>query len=207
MCDITYVDDRCVCLEAESNAELLEIILRTLDSMQKIFTSHSLELNWKPLKTEYVLHLIGRRTKHAWKTIERFADQRVAAGLGAAEHVCHTPGGIKCNIAPCCKHVESMVDGVGGLECEFQAHIAAANRGFQLLAKKLVSAKCKNCKTKVQLYRTLVLSVLLCGCETWPEPTQSQRRGLEAFQMKSLRRLIGEPRVSIPGRERTATST
>ena len=145
--------------------------------MQKVFTSHFLELNWKPLKTECVLHLVGCGTRRAWTTIERSAEQRATAGPGAAKHVCHTPGGIECNIVPCYKHVGSMIDGIGGF-------------------------KCLNCKTKVQLFRSLVLSVLLYGCETWPEPTLSQGRRLEAFQMKCLRRLAGEPRVQIPGRER-----
>ena len=103
---------------------------------------------------------------------------------------------------PCYKHVGSMIDGTGGLECELHARIAAANRVNQSLAKKLMSAKCLNCKTKVQLFRSLELSVHLYGCETWPEPTMSQGRRLEAFQMKCLRRLAGEPRVLIPGRER-----
>ena len=57
MCDITYVDDECVCLDADSNGELLEKLPKTLDIVQKVFTSHFLELNWKPLKTECVLHL------------------------------------------------------------------------------------------------------------------------------------------------------
>ena len=61
-----------------------------------------------------------------------------------------------------------------------------------------MSAKYLNCKTKVQLFRSLVLY----GCVTWPEPTMSQGRRLEAFQTKCLRRLAGEPRVHIPGRER-----
>ena len=72
----------------------------------------------------------------------------------------------------------------------------------QPLAKKLMSAKYLTCKTKVQLFSSLVLSVLLYGCETWPEPSMSQGRRLEAFQMKCLRRLAGEPRVLTPGRER-----
>ena len=202
MCDITYVDDECVCLDADSNDELLEKLPRTLDIMQKVFTSHFLELNWKPLKTECVLHLVGCGTKRAWTTIERSAEQRATAGPGAAKHACRTPGGIECNIVPCYKHVGSMIDGTGGLECELHARIAAANRVYQPLAKKLMSAKYLNCKTKVQLFRSLVLSVLLYGCETWPEPTMSQGRRLEAFQMKCLRRLAGEPRVHIPGRER-----
>ena len=66
---------------------------------------------------------------------------------------------------------------------------------YQPLAKKLMSAKHLDCKTKAQLF--------LCGCETWPEPTQSQGKRLEAFQMRGLRRLPGEPRVPIPGRVRT----
>ena len=88
------------------------------------------------------------------------------------------------------------------LECELQARIAAAHRVYQLLAKKLMSAKYLDSKTKAQLFLSLVLSVLLYGCETWPEPTQAQGRRLEAFQIKCLRRLAGEPRVPIPGHVR-----
>ena len=82
---------------------------------------------------------------------------------------------------PCYNHVGSLVDGLGRLECELQARIAAANRVYQPLAKKLMSAKHLDCKTKAQLFSSLVLSVLLYGCETWPEPTQSQGKRLEAF--------------------------
>ena len=202
MCDITYVDDECLCLDAGSNDELLEKLPRVLDIMQSVFTCHFLELNWKPLKTECVLRLVGRGVKRAWKSIERSAAQLAAAGPGAAKHVCCTPGGIECNIVPCYKHVGSLVDGLGRLECELQARIAAANRVYQPLAKKLMSAKYLDSKTKAQLFLSLVLSVLLYGCETWPEPTQAQGKKLEAFQMKCLRRLAGEPRVPIPGHVR-----
>ena len=58
--------------------------------------------------------MVGRGMKHAWTTIER-----------SAEPQCH---GGKCNIVSREKHVRSMVDGVGGLECELQARIVAANR-------------------------------------------------------------------------------
>ena len=140
-----------------------------------------------------MLHLVGRGVKRAWKSIERSAAQLAAAGSGAAKHVCRTPGGIECNIVPCYKHVGSLVDGLGRWECELQARIAAANRVYQPLAKKLMSARYLDSKTKAQLFLSLVLSVLLYGCETWPEPTQAQGKRLEAFQMKCLRRLAGEP--------------
>ena len=108
--------------------------------MQTIFTTHFLEINWKPLKTECVLHMVGRGTKKAWNAVERSTEQRAATG--AAKRVCHTLDRIECNIVPCCKHVGSRVYGVGGLECELQARLAAAYRVFQLLGKKLMSAKC-----------------------------------------------------------------
>ena len=137
----------------EPNNGMPEWVASTLSSnRQGVFTRHFLELNWKPLKTECVLHLVGRGTKHAWKTIERSAEQRAAAGPGAAKHVCRTPGGIECKVVPCYKHVGSLVNGLGRLECELQARIAAANRVYHPLAKKLMSAKHLDCKTKAQLF-------------------------------------------------------
>ena len=43
---------------------------RTLDIMQGVFSSHSLELNWKPPKTECVLHMVERGTKLAGKQLK-----------------------------------------------------------------------------------------------------------------------------------------
>ena len=105
MCDIIYVDDEFVCLDAESNAELLTKLPKVLDVMQSVFTSPFLELSWKPLKTECVLHLVGQGTKKAWNSLERSSEQLAAAGVGAAKHVCHALGGIECNIVQCYKHV------------------------------------------------------------------------------------------------------
>ena len=92
MCDITYVDDECVCLDAGLNAELRTKLPKVLDFMQSVLTSPFLELNWKPLKTECVLHLVGQGTKKAGNSLERSSEQLAASGFGAAKHVCHTPG-------------------------------------------------------------------------------------------------------------------
>ena len=43
---------------------------------------------------------------------------------------------------------------------------------------------------KFKLYKTLVLSVLLYGCESWTLVAESERR-LQAFEMKCFRRLLG----------------
>ena len=113
MCDITYADDECLCLDAGTNDEFLEKLPKDLDIIQGVFPSHFLELNWTPLKTECVCCI--------WLDVGR----SMVAGPGAAKHVCRTPGGIECNVVPCYKHVGSLVDGLGRLECELQAGIAA----------------------------------------------------------------------------------
>ena len=95
-------------------------------------------------------------------------------------------------------------EGIGCLECELQARLAAGKQSFPTACKETHECRARylNCETKVQLFRSLVLSVLLYGCETWPEQTPSQRRRLEAFQLRCLRRLAGTSRVQIPGCER-----
>ena len=44
--------------------------------------------------------------------------------------------------------------------------------------------------TKVRLYKSLILSVLLYACETWVVLKQDEQR-LEAFQNRHLKRIIG----------------
>ena len=80
MCAITYVDDECVCFEAESNAELLN----QLETAQN-----------------------GVCLADGWKATERSSEQRASVGIGAAKRVYRTLGGIECNIAPCYKLVGS----------------------------------------------------------------------------------------------------
>ena len=45
-------------------------------------------------------------------------------------------------------------------------------------------------KTEVRVFKSLVLPVLLCGCETWTL-TKDLRRILNSFGTRSLRRILG----------------
>ena len=44
-------------------------------------------------------------------------------------------------------------------------------------------------KTKLRLYRTLVIPILLYGCESWTLNADTAKR-IEAFEMKGYRRLL-----------------
>jgi hypothetical protein len=51
---------------------------------------------------------------------------------------------------------------------------------------------------KVKMYRTLILPVLLYGCETW-SPTLREERRLRVFENRVLRRIFGLKRDKVTG--------
>ena len=51
---------------------------------------------------------------------------------------------------------------------------------------------------KIKIYRTIILPVVLYGCETW-SLTLREERGLRVFKNKALRRIFGPRRDEVPG--------
>jgi hypothetical protein len=52
--------------------------------------------------------------------------------------------------------------------------------------------------TTIKLYKTVILSVVVCGCKTWSLKLREERR-LRAFENRVLRRIFGPKRVEIIG--------
>ena len=59
---------------------------------------------------------------------------------------------------------------------------------------KIWSAKDISCPTKIELYRVLVLSILLYGAETWTLKKIDENR-LNTFEMTCLRKIMGVTRL------------
>ena len=76
----------------------------------------------------------------------------------------------------------------GGGTADMKKRIALANMQMKKLAN-IWNANDINRKTKVSLFKSLVLSVLLYGCETW-KMTLGEERKLNSFQNKCLRRIL-----------------
>ena len=53
-------------------------------------------------------------------------------------------------------------------------------------------------KLKVKIYRTIILPVVLCGCETWSLTLREERR-LRVFENRVLRRVFGPKRDEVTG--------
>jgi hypothetical protein len=70
---------------------------------------------------------------------------------------------------------------------------ACYNSVQNLPSSSLVS---KNIKIKV--HRTIILSVVLYGCKTWPLTLREERR-LRVFESRILRRIFGPKRDEVTG--------
>jgi hypothetical protein len=55
------------------------------------------------------------------------------------------------------------------------------------------------------MYKTIILSVFLCGCETW-SLTLREEHGLKLFESKVLRRIFGPKRDERTGEWRKLQS-
>ena len=53
-------------------------------------------------------------------------------------------------------------------------------------------------KLKIKIYRTIILPVVLNGCETWSLTLREERR-LRVFENRVLRRVFGPTREEVPG--------
>ena len=56
-------------------------------------------------------------------------------------------------------------------------------------------------KLKIKIYRTIILPVVLYGCETWSLTLREERR-LRVFENRVLRRIFGPKRDEVTGKWR-----
>ena len=62
--------------------------------------------------------------------------------------------------------------------------------------KNLLSSSLLSKNSKIKIYRTVILHVVLCGCETWSLTLREERR-LRVFDNSVLRRIFGPERDEI----------
>lgn len=76
------------------------------------------------------------------------------------------------------------------LDAEINKRIGKASTAMSRLAKRVWENNALTRKTKILVYRAVVLSTLLYGSETWTTYSTQERR-LNAFHMRCLRRILG----------------
>jgi hypothetical protein len=64
--------------------------------------------------------------------------------------------------------------------------------------QNLLSSRLLSKNTKIRVYRTIILAVVLCGCETWSLTPREEQR-LRVFENRVLRRIFGPKRDEATG--------
>ena len=80
---------------------------------------------------------------------------------------------------------------------EIKSRLKLGNACYHSVQNLLSSSLlCKN--SKIKIYRTIILPVLLFGCETWSLTLREEHR-LRVFQNRVLRRIFGPKRDGVTG--------
>jgi hypothetical protein len=62
--------------------------------------------------------------------------------------------------------------------------------------QSLLSSRLLSKNLKMRIYKTIILPVVLCGCETWSMTLREEHR-LRVFENKVLRRIFGPKRAEV----------
>ena len=76
------------------------------------------------------------------------------------------------------------------VEKEVTVRVNKASTVYQMLRRKVFRSRYLSKSTKLRVFRTMVMSTLLYGAETWPV-TQKDIHRLTTFQMRCLRDILG----------------
>ena len=87
------------------------------------------------------------------------------------------------------KYLRATLTKDGRSTAEIKIRLAIATASMAKL-NKIWSSKDVSFSTKIKLYKTLVLSTLLYGCESWTLTADSTKR-IQAFENKCYRRMLG----------------
>lgn len=86
-------------------------------------------------------------------------------------------------------YLGSIVNNKGNIDAEIQNRINAASRAFWKLRDRVFDNHDLTIKTKIAVYRAVVIPTLTYGCETWV-PYRRHIQALERFQQRQLRQIM-----------------
>ena len=87
-------------------------------------------------------------------------------------------------------YLGSEVEQTGKVEKEVTTRIQKAGTVYQMWRRKVFQSRTLGRDTKMRVFRTLVMSVLLYSVETWPV-TKKDIRKWTTFQVRCLRDILG----------------
>ncbi|KAG0723026.1 LINE-1 retrotransposable element ORF2 protein [Chionoecetes opilio] len=158
--DLVFADDAVIF------AESLEVLLMALEALHGEAKPLGLEVSW--LKTK--VQVFGELLDEAVQSV----------------HAC----GEDIEILESFTYLGSAVHNDGGSRQEVLRRIGIAHGAMDSLSGSIWRCRYLCRRTKIRIFKSLVIPVLLYGCETWTLNSDLKRR-INAFGNKCLRRIMG----------------
>ena len=95
------------------------------------------------------------------------------------------------------KYLGTALANQNSIQEEIKSRMKSGNACYHLVQNPLSSSLLSK-NEKIKIYRTIILSVVLYGCETWSLTLQEGRR-LRVFENRVLRRIFGSKRDEVTG--------
>jgi hypothetical protein len=95
------------------------------------------------------------------------------------------------------KYLGTMLTDKNSIQEEIKSRFKLGNACYHSV-QHLLSSRMLSKNLKIKIYRTIILPVVLYGCETWLLTLREERR-LRVFENRVLRRVFGPKRVEVTG--------
>jgi len=95
------------------------------------------------------------------------------------------------------KYLGTALTNQNSIQEEIKSRLKSGNACYYLV-QNLLSSRLQSKNLKIKIYRTIILPVVLYGCETWLLTLREERR-LRVFENRVLRRLFGPKRDEVTG--------
>jgi len=95
------------------------------------------------------------------------------------------------------KYLETTSTNQNSIPEEIKSRLRSRNASYHSV-QNLLSSRLLSKKLKIKIHRTIILPVLLYGCETWSLILREGRK-LRVFENMVLRRIFGPRREAITG--------
>ena len=95
------------------------------------------------------------------------------------------------------KYLGTTLTNKNSIQEEIKSRLKVGNACYYSVQNLLPSSLLSK-KLKIKIYRTIILPVVLYGCETW-SLTLREERGLRVFENSVLRRVFGPKRDEVTG--------
>jgi len=95
------------------------------------------------------------------------------------------------------KYLVTTLTNQNSIAEEIKSRLKSGNACYHLV-QNLLSSRLLFKNLKIKIYRTIILSLVLYGCETWSLTLQEERK-LRVFENMVLRRIFGPRRDEVMG--------